>query len=172
MNTNILQKTEELFWNNSFSDISMDEVAKNIWLKKASLYHHFNSKDDMFIQVLSYSYEKYIWYLNEIFELSNIKEIIEKLIKLPYENKNLFAIVLQKWYCHDEKIKKIILSKTEQIDKLFEEKLWKKYNINTVRLILLRWIIDDFGKKNCIISCPSSKDLNLILDEIVSIFFN
>lgn len=172
MNTNILQKTEELFWNNSFSDISMDEVAKNIWLKKASLYHHFNSKDDMFIQVLSYSYEKYIWYLNEIFELSNIKEIIEKLIKLPYENKNLFAIVLQKWYCHDEKIKKIILSKTEQIDKLFEEKLWKKYSINPVRLILLRWIIDDFGKKNCIISCTSSKDMDIILNEIVTIFSN
>lgn len=170
MNNNILQKTEELFYNKAFSDISMDEAAKNLWLKKATLYHHFMSKEDMFIKVLEFSYEKYMALLEQIFLEKDFKVIIKKLIILPNDNNNLFAVVLQKWYCNDKKIKDIIESKNASIDALFESWMWIRFNINSTKMILLRAIIDDFWKRSCISNCISENNIQSILNEISSIF--
>jgi len=60
MNTEILLHIEELFYSTAFSDLSMEEIAKGLNMKKASLYYHFPSKEEMFLRVLEYSYGKYI----------------------------------------------------------------------------------------------------------------
>lgn len=171
MKKDIREKIEELFWQNSFSDLSMDEVAKNLWLKKASLYHHFKSKDDMFLQVLDFSYLKYKWFLEQIFLLNKLETILENLIKLPFLEKNLFAVVSQKWYCHLDWIRKYIGEKNAEISNIFKEKFWDKNNINDTKMILLRSTIDDLGKKYCIFDCPSSSNFWEIIDEIIKIYF-
>jgi AcrR family transcriptional regulator len=96
MKTDILSKIEELFWENAFAELSMDEVGKCLGIKKSSLYYHFPSKDQMFIEALEYSYEKYRKSLEDIFLKEDLKEIIIALINFPLKSKNLFAVVLQK----------------------------------------------------------------------------
>ena len=55
----LLRTIETLFWENSFSDLSMDQIAAHLGMKKASLYYHFPSKEAMFVAVLEQSYEVY-----------------------------------------------------------------------------------------------------------------
>src|SRR5574343_472463 len=53
----ILRKIEDLFYAKSFSDLSMDEIALALEMKKASLYYHYPSKEAMFTEILYESYE-------------------------------------------------------------------------------------------------------------------
>ena len=76
MKTEILEKIETLFWENSFVEVSMDEVAKKLDMKKASIYYHFPSKEKMFLEVMEFSFLKYKAYLEEILNNSEINEIL------------------------------------------------------------------------------------------------
>lgn len=58
---------ESLFFDTAFSDLSMDEIAKALDIKKASLYYHFPSKEQMFLETLAHSYEKYHSAMLEIY---------------------------------------------------------------------------------------------------------
>lgn len=175
MKNQILEKTEILFWENSFSDLSMDEIAKNIGIKKASLYHYFTSKDVMFLEILEFSFQKYNNFLDELLSSdiqdknSNFKEKIIKLIKFPYEQKNLFSIVLQKWYCKLDKMREFVIEKNLIINQKFENYFLPKFNLNKNRLLILRSIIDDLWKKYCLINCTNSDDIRDIVEEIEKI---
>lgn len=76
MKTPLLDKIEILFFENAFAEVSMDDVAKNLDMKKASLYYHFPSKESMFIDVLDSSFKKYKKYIHEIFDEKNLDTII------------------------------------------------------------------------------------------------
>jgi len=76
MKIEILEKIEDLFFENAFAEVSMDDIAKNLNMKKASLYYHFPSKESMFIDVLEHSFKKYKKYINELFESDNLDDII------------------------------------------------------------------------------------------------
>jgi AcrR family transcriptional regulator len=43
----ILEKIEPLFFQKSFKEISMQEIADTLEMKKASLYYHFPSKESL-----------------------------------------------------------------------------------------------------------------------------
>ena len=92
----LLRTIEILFWEQSFSDLSMDAIAKKLDMKKASLYYHFPSKESMFLAVLEYSYETYQKKYQSILGMDNLQESIQEMITFPYREKNLFSIVSQK----------------------------------------------------------------------------
>ncbi|HBY75030.1 TPA: hypothetical protein DEG21_04105 [Patescibacteria group bacterium] len=96
MTNNITEKIESLFWENTFSDVSMDDVALSLGMKKASLYYHFPSKEAMLVEVINYSYDKYRAYLIDLFEKDKIEEIVTGLITYSIKEKNLFSIISQK----------------------------------------------------------------------------
>ena len=76
MKTEILEKIEILFSENAFAEVSMDDVAKKLDMKKASLYYHFSSKEQMFIEVLEYSFGKYQTYLEELLAHSELPVLL------------------------------------------------------------------------------------------------
>lgn len=92
----LLRTIEILFWENAFSELTMDRIAQKIGIKKPSLYYHFSSKEAMFLEVLEYSFESYKVFLNATLHMTDINEMILKLILFSWENKNLFAIASQK----------------------------------------------------------------------------
>lgn len=47
----ILHVARELFIDRGFSDVSMQQIAEAAGLRKASIYHHFPSKVDLFVAV-------------------------------------------------------------------------------------------------------------------------
>ena len=48
----ILNKAEKLFADSGFGSVSMTNIAKACNMSKANLYHHFSSKEDLYMQIL------------------------------------------------------------------------------------------------------------------------
>ena len=42
----------ELFYKNGYYNTSIDDILKELSLSKGAFYHHFNSKEDFFIQII------------------------------------------------------------------------------------------------------------------------
>ncbi len=49
----IISAAQELMQTRSFTGFSFDDLAKRVGIRKASLYHHFRSKDELGSQVLA-----------------------------------------------------------------------------------------------------------------------
>jgi AcrR family transcriptional regulator len=62
----ILKRIEELFYEKSFKEVSMQNIANEIGMKKASLYHHFSSKDILIKDVLDESFLCYLNFIKDI----------------------------------------------------------------------------------------------------------
>lgn len=64
-------KAEELFWKYGFNGVSVDQIAKEAGISKMTIYKHFPSKEDLFIEVLmDYS----IYHTNKIMEAISDKD--------------------------------------------------------------------------------------------------
>lgn len=171
MKTPILEKIETLFWQNSFAEVSMDEVAKKLDMKKASLYYHFASKEEMFIEVLEYSFLKYKRYLEELLQSSPIDTILLWIVIYPVESKNLFSIVSQKWYCKIGVIRDLIVGKNRELFEILYKYLHEKYSFNPEKVILLQSLLNDLSKKYCIFDCKEVLDITKLVPEIKKLFF-
>ena len=54
----ILNKAEKLFADSGFGSVSMTNIANACNMSKANLYHHFSSKEDLYIQILTRAQKK------------------------------------------------------------------------------------------------------------------
>lgn len=48
----LMEKAEELFWKYGYNGVSVDQIAKEAGISKMTIYKHFPSKEDLFIEVL------------------------------------------------------------------------------------------------------------------------
>lgn len=171
MKSEILDKIETLFFEDAFMDVSMDDVAKKLDMKKASLYYHFASKEQMFIDILNYSFEKYKIYLDKVFIKKDIDLIISWLVSFPIESKNLFAVVSQKWYCKIWLVRDLIVENNKELLNIFHIFFKDKYDFNQEKTIIFYGIINDLSKKYCIFDCKETLDINKLVPEIKKTFF-
>ncbi|HPL53154.1 MAG TPA: TetR/AcrR family transcriptional regulator [Bacillota bacterium] len=56
----LLEKSEELFWKYGYDTVSMNQIASEAGISKMTIYKHFHSKEDLFIEVLTNSIEVHI----------------------------------------------------------------------------------------------------------------
>jgi AcrR family transcriptional regulator len=124
----LLRTIEILFWENAFSDLTMDMIAQKLGIKKPSLYYHFPSKEAMFLEVLESSFESYKIFLKDTLQVGDKEEMITKLILFPLQTQNLFAIASQKGYCQLEDTRMTIESKYEELDKEKEQIFRERFN--------------------------------------------
>lgn len=110
----MIETIELLFFKESFSDLSMDEIAQALSMKKASLYYHFPSKEAMFLSVLEYSYAQYRSDMQNIFQEPS-ENWIEEILLYGSKQKNLFAVVSQKGYCKIATIKEAIKERLQAL---------------------------------------------------------
>ena len=54
----ILNKAEKLFADSGFGSVSMTNIANACDMSKANLYHHFSSKEDLYVQILTRAQKK------------------------------------------------------------------------------------------------------------------
>ena len=164
----ILKKIEPLFYDKTFKEVSMQEIANHLWIKKASLYYYYSSKESLQEDLINYSYENYKKFIFSILN-KDLKTFIEKYISYPFKSQNIFSLINQIWYCENEKIKKYISAKQLEIINIIKEDFQQKYWFNEERIFILLSIIENISKKKCIFWwCPY--DLEKIIDEILTIF--
>ncbi|MCR5034541.1 MAG: TetR/AcrR family transcriptional regulator [Clostridia bacterium] len=75
----ILDCALELFATKGYAGTSMNDIIYALGISKGSVYWHFKSKEDIFVQVIAESYKQWLNLLDE--ELSDIVDPIDKLRK-------------------------------------------------------------------------------------------
>lgn len=90
----ILESAAILFWQKSFEETTVDEVAQLARFTKGAVYHHFESKDELGAQVLEQTRESWICAMEEAFARTNnaissqsAKELINRVLE---QEKSLF----------------------------------------------------------------------------------
>ncbi len=56
----LLEKSEELFWKYGYSAVTIDQIAHEAGISKMTIYKHFHSKEDLFIEVFTRNLEYYM----------------------------------------------------------------------------------------------------------------
>ena len=166
----LLSTIESLFWENAFSDLSMDMIAAKLGMKKASLYYHFPSKESMFLAVLGQSFERYRAFLEKTLQIADIEEMISELILFPLREKNLFAIVSQKGYCQIDEIREFIQSKSRELEEWKEEVFHARWGWSKARADLFCSLVEGLSKRACLENCEGERKEEMI-GEIRELFF-
>lgn len=78
----ILKVAEKVFVQKGFSLTTMDEIAKEAQFSKATLYHYFKSKGDMFFEIIYKSFEEVLQKVKKIRQAEMSSE--EKLKQTVY----------------------------------------------------------------------------------------
>lgn len=166
----ILEKIELLFYNKSFKEITMQDIANNLWIKKASIYHYFPSKEDIIIEVINHSYEKYNLFVYDLIK-ENIDNFIENFIYFASNNNNLFAIINQNWYCDNKDLKNKVEEKQKQIFEKIYIYLNTNHNFSKEKTFLFISLLQDISKNKCIFG-ECMFDMKNITKEIKKIFIS
>ena len=85
--TRIIETTTELFLEKGFAGTSMSAIAKACGITKASLYHHFKGKDDLFSACVTHGYTAVLSEIENIIENKDIdpSQKLSKAIKILYD---------------------------------------------------------------------------------------
>jgi AcrR family transcriptional regulator len=127
----IIRAAAKRFARHGLGKTTLDEIARDVRIGKATIYHYFPSKEDLFYETLSWETAQYIIDIKAIFnnegiaigarllEYFSYKESIEQNFKLLYDLMlQLFVDdsfetdkkILTKLLKHEEEILKLILS--------------------------------------------------------------
>ncbi|MDQ1344038.1 MAG: hypothetical protein QG650_758 [Patescibacteria group bacterium] len=165
----ILRKIEDLFYRKSFSDLSMDEIADALGMKKASLYYHFPSKEAMFLEILADSFERHRASVVENLSRGPA-ELTRNLVESASENRNLFSVASQKGYCKIDSVRdEIARMKTELGDEC-ATLLEKRFGWSPTRSALFFSLIDALAQKRCGGGCDDPLPEGVVC-ETVALFF-
>ncbi|MDD5769721.1 MAG: TetR/AcrR family transcriptional regulator [Candidatus Gracilibacteria bacterium] len=170
----IIERIEELFYEKSFAEVSMQDIATKIGMKKASLYYHFPSKEQLIGEVLDYSFGVYLIFINEIIKNwneNNFLELLQEFLDFGDKNKNIFSIINQNGYEENDDITNHNKEKQKIIFDTIHKAMETKNGFSKEKTFLFLTIINQIGRKKSIYNlCEIDK--NKILGEIEKLFFN
>ena len=115
----ILEAAMKVFVKNGFSETRMDDIAENSGLSKGAIYHHYNSKKDLFLALIDF-WEEYFFFkifFNKDVESKNSADLLRDMAKDMIETfknrKYILLAELEFWSLanHDEDVR----AKTEAL---------------------------------------------------------
>ena len=174
----IIKKIENMFYYKTFKEVSMQDIANEIGIKKASLYYYFPSKEEILKEVIEDSFKEFLDFIKSLMDLweknvSNpevLKKLIHDFVNYPETSKNLFSIINQNWYCDNKEIIELITNKEkiifDNISTKFNEILW----FSNERTFLFMSVLHDIWRKKCIYG-KCNMQIEVIIDELYNIFF-
>ncbi|HRI36469.1 MAG TPA: TetR/AcrR family transcriptional regulator [bacterium] len=151
----ILDRIEPLFFERAFAEVSMDDIASMLEIKKASVYYHFDSKESLFSSLLERSFERYIESLDSALAASGSHppKLLERLVNLPSESRNLFAVVSQRGYCRVPAMRSRIRLLENTVMERFHTFLAHRYGFEQTRSAALYLLVDAIAKRICLHEC-------------------
>jgi TetR/AcrR family transcriptional regulator len=76
--TAILDAAEELFGRHGFEGLSMNALAQEVGVSKANIFHHFKSKEDLYLTVLYRARRRFV---SQLIDLTNNHQNSEQRIQ-------------------------------------------------------------------------------------------
>ncbi len=127
----ILNKSLELFATHGYFGTSMDDIAKAVGIKKASLYSHYSGKESIFTAVFDSileDYSEFIVNLTTYKENTNSLAVLQGIFSIYIKNciKNYKMTFWDRYYYYPpEYLKDYIIQKTYEIEMVLMDKITK-----------------------------------------------
>lgn len=95
---NILNAAEELFLARSFASVSMRDIAEQVNMTKGALYHHFDSKEALYVAMMQRDLEAKRQMFAEAIEVDGnsrhrLRHLTERFLALPPLKRRLIQLV-------------------------------------------------------------------------------
>jgi AcrR family transcriptional regulator len=95
---NILAAAESLFLKNNYADVTVTEIAEAADVTKGALYHHFQSKEDVYLTMLYKDLEEKRRLLYQATEMdgdcrARLYRLTEAFLNLPKNKRDLIKLV-------------------------------------------------------------------------------
>lgn len=96
--TNILAAAQTLFLNKNYADVTMTEIAETAGVTKGALYHHFPSKEALYLAMMHADLQE----KKELFRSAaesagacreRLRRLVETFLQLPREKRELIKLV-------------------------------------------------------------------------------
>ena len=122
----ILESAKKLFSDYGYSSVSMSEIAKEVKITKAALYYHFESKKEIYLEVMQESFEALLKKLKEAIGLKTTFEkkfhqTLMAYLEFSLNEKNPIQETIQKISRLDKTTVKFTQELQWQIIKKFED---------------------------------------------------
>lgn len=117
----IINAARRTFAKNGFSKTSMDEIAKSAKVSKGGLYHHFPSKDELFMALFVENQESARKSQPQLFKKR--ENLLKDLAKF-YDNLDFQKDLMRIWLeamsesAHNSTIKKMVIKRRKQLESL------------------------------------------------------
>ena len=95
----ILEAAAQVFRQKGFHGASMNDIAEAVHLRKASLYHHVSSKQEILLEILDQALEMLLTRISKITESNDsadnkLRLMIREYLQILVENIDLAAVLL------------------------------------------------------------------------------
>lgn len=170
----ILEKIEPLFFEKSYQSVSLKEIADIFEIKKSSLYYYFESKENMFLDLLDYSFNKYFDFIDDLiirWNEDNFQELLLEFINFWEKNKNIFFKINNSNWIYETKIMDFIQEKHKIIFEKIHFAFQKKANFTKEKTYIFLISINQSFRENWVYG-KCWIDKSKIPEEIEKIFFN
>lgn len=181
----IIKAAAKRFARHGLAKTTLDEVARDIRIGKATIYHYFTSKDDLFFATLKWECENFIDQIKNIFENDQLdltpklteyfsqKEVVSENNKLIHES--LLNFFNEKSFEAELEIINWMLNKEAELLKLFltkhySQKIKKVSSVFPNFIVLNSWGMFFANKLNTLIKTSKAEETKeLFIESLVTI---
>jgi AcrR family transcriptional regulator len=122
----ILEAAARIFSEKGFHATSMQDIADAVNLQKASLYHHFSSKQEILVEILDHALDLINNRLEIVLSQSlspdeKLRQAMISYFQTIAENKNLSAVLLLELRSLDPELKARQASRREKFERLWRD---------------------------------------------------
>ncbi len=122
----ILEAAARIFSEKGFDATSMQDIADAVDLQKASLYHHFSSKQEILVDILDHALDLINNRLEIVLSQSlspadKLRQAIISYFQTIAENKNLSAVLLFEMRSLNPELKARQASRREKFERLWRD---------------------------------------------------
>jgi AcrR family transcriptional regulator len=158
----LMEKSQELFWEFGYNAVSMDQIAAETGISKMTIYKYYNSKEDLFIEVLKNNVEYHTnMIMGKIDEKHNTFDKIEFIYKYSMDLVKQYPITLLK----DIIERKGILEKVITIKQDMTLPIWRHILEEGIRKKEIRDMDIDFVSE-LLMNLPSAvKNMKSLVEE-------
>ena len=181
----IIKAAAKRFARHGLAKTTLDEVARDIRIGKATIYHYFTSKDDLFFSTLKWECENFIDQIKNILENDQLdltpklteyfsqKEVVSENNKLIHES--LLNFFNEKSFEAELEIINWMLNKEAELLKLFltkhySQKIKKVSSVFPNFIVLNSWGMFFANKLNTLIKTSKAEETKeLFIESLVTI---
>lgn len=143
----ILNSTRELLETNSFSDISLAEIAEHSGISKGTLYYHYKNKSEIFFDItdayLNEQWNDFVKWTDNKEKDTSIPRLIKYVVERDIAESKLRTQLICEAQIGDEATRQKLIKRYDEFHTLISNKIAERTNIPADFLTWLILLVSD-----------------------------